>query len=371
MRKTVIVAIVLALAPAAAAAGKLPTPASAVQCGRCHRAIYDSWQTSAHSNAATSPVFLDAFVAAEDEFGVEARKVCLGCHAPASGLLGDTDLMRKVSWEGVTCDYCHSMREVKQDGSNLKAVVQFGTVKSGPSKDSVSPAHGTAYSSVHTSALLCAVCHEYKNASGFSVVTTYSEWKDSPSGKGDLECQQCHMELVRGSVVEPRVRRESSHLVNLHAMPGSHSVSQLNKALTAKLTASRSGQNVDVAVKLKNEGAGHFLPTGSPMRQLILEVRVTSAGVTIATEKRSYTRVLADAAGTTIQKEYVAFLKAAKVVSDTRLAPDETRTETFSFKVPAGQSARVDSIFYYFHPATADPDKSGRIKFLELSKTLP
>lgn len=371
MRKAVIVAIVLALAPAAAAVGKLPAPASAEQCGRCHRAIFDSWETSAHARSMTSPVFLDAFDAAENEFGVEARKVCLGCHAPASALLSDTDLARKVSWEGVTCDYCHSMREVKQDGQNLKALVQFGSVKSGPSKSSVSPAHGTAYSSVHTSALLCAVCHEYKNAGGFSVVTTYSEWKASPSGKGDLECQQCHMELVRGSVVEPRVRRESSHLVNLHAMPGSHSVSQLNKAVTAKLTASRNGQTVDVAVKVKNEGAGHYLPTGSPMRQVILEVRATSAGVTVATERRIYTRVLADADGKTIEKEYVAFLKAAKILSDTRLAPDETRLETFSFKVPAGQSARIDAIFYYFHPATADPEKSDRIKFLDLTKNLP
>ena len=371
MRRAVIVTIVLALVPPAAAVGKLPTPASAELCGRCHRAIRDSWATSAHANAMTSPVFLDAFDAAENEFGVEARKICLGCHAPASGLLGDTDLARKVSWEGVTCDYCHSIREVKDEGPNPKAVVQFGNVKSGPSRNSVSPAHGTAYSSVHTSALLCAVCHEYKNAGGFSVVTTYSEWKASPSGKGDLECQQCHMELVKGSVVEPRVRRESSHLVNLHAMPGSHSVSHLNKALTAKLTASRNGRTIDVAVTVKNEGAGHFLPTGSPMRQVILEVRATSAGVTTGTEKRIYTRVLADAEGKTIEKEYVAFLKAAKVVSDTRLAPDETRSETFSFKVPSGQSARIDAIFFYFHPATADPEKSDRIKFLELSKTLP
>ena len=370
MRHAVIAIVVLALAPAVVA-GKLPAPASAEQCGRCHRAIHDSWVTSAHASAMTSPVFLDAFEAAESEFGAGARKICLGCHAPAAGLLNDSDLLRKVSWEGVTCDYCHSMREVTEGGSNLKAVVQFSNMKSGPSKNAASPAHGTAYSSVHTSAVLCAVCHEYKNAGGFPVVTTYSEWKASPSGKGDVECQQCHMDLVQGAVVEPRVKRESSHVVNLHAMPGSHSVRQLNKALTARLTASRDGRSIAVEVKIKNEGAGHFLPTGSPMRQVILGVRATSGGVTIGTETRIYTRVLADAAGKTIEKEYVAFLKAAKVVSDTRLAPDETRTETFSFKVPSGQSARIDAAFYYFHPATADPDKSDKIKFLELSKSLP
>jgi hypothetical protein len=370
MRRAVIVAIILALAPAAAA-GKLPVPASAEQCGLCHRAIRDSWGASAHANAMTSPVFLEAFDAAERDFGVEARKVCLGCHAPMAGLLDDLELSRKVSWEGITCDYCHSIRDVATEGPKYKAVVQLGNVKTGPSKDAVSPAHGTGYSRVHTSALLCAVCHEHKNRLGFPVVTTYSEWKDSPSGKGDVECQQCHMELVQGAVVEPRVRRDASHLVNLHAMPGGHSVIQLNKALTAKLTASRNGQNVDVAVQVKNEEAGHFLPTGSPMRQLILEVRVTSAGVLTGTETRAYTRVLADALGKPIPREYVAFMNAAKVISDTRLAPDETRDETFAFKVPSGQSAKIQATFYYFHPATADPEKSSRIKFLELSKNLP
>jgi hypothetical protein len=370
MRHAVFAALVLTLSTAAAA-DKLPAPASAELCGRCHRAIHESWNTSAHATAMTSPVFLDAEASAEEQYGTEARKVCLSCHAPMAGLLNDLELSRKVSWEGVTCDYCHSIREVKDDGKNPKAVVQFGNLKSGPSKDSVSPAHGTAYSSVHTSALLCAVCHEYSNGLGFPVVTTYSEWKDSPAGKGDLECQQCHMELVKGAVVEPRVKREASHLVNLHAMPGSHSVSQLNRALTAKLTATRDGETIDVVVKVKNEGAGHFLPTGSPMRQLILEVRAVSAGVTRGLEERTYTRALADAEGHAIRKEYVAFMRAAKVVSDTRLAPDETRSETFAFKVPSGKSARINATFYYFHPATADPEQTDRIKFLELSQRLP
>jgi hypothetical protein len=370
MRQAVILGFVLTLA-ATAAAAPLPAPASAELCGRCHRAIYESWSTSAHATAMTSPIFLDAKDSAEQDFGVEARKICLGCHAPMAGQLNDLELTRKVSWEGVTCDWCHSMREVKDDGRNLKAAVQFGNVKSGPSKDAISPAHATRYSSIHTSTLLCAVCHEYRNALGFPVVTTYSEWKESPSGKGDLECQQCHMELVKGSVVDPRVRRESSHLVNLHAMPGSHSVSQLNRALTAKLTAARDGETVNVVVLVKNEGAGHFLPTGSPMRQLILEVRATAAGVTTGSARRTYTRVLADADGAVVEKEYVAFIKAAKVVSDTRLAPDEARSETFSLAMPSGQSGRVDATFYYFHPATAGPEKSDRIKFLELSKSLP
>ena len=370
MRLALIVTVVLASAPAAAQV-KLPTPASAELCGRCHRAIEEAWKGSVHADSMASRVFQDALEAAEKDFGVEARKVCLSCHAPLAVLQNDLDLVKKTSWEGVTCDYCHSIRSVEVGGPNIKAVVQVTNVKSGPSEDSVSPAHGIAFSRVHTTALACAACHEFRNASGFPVVTTYSEWREGPAGKSDTACQRCHMYLVQGNVVDPRVKRQATHMVNLHAMPGSHSISQLNKAISAKLTATRDGDRVKVAVRLTNEGAGHYLPTGSPMRQLILEVRATPAGGDALQEQRTFTRALADATGAPIQREYVAFLKAAKVLSDTRLAPRETRTETFAFLIPASRHTEVDASLYYAHPTATDTDGARRIKFLTLTQRLP
>ena len=87
--------------------------------------------------------------------------------------------------------------------------------------------------------------------------------------------------------------------------------------------------------------------------------------------EKIFTRALADASGAPIKQEYVAFLKAAKVVSDTRLSPGETRMETFTFPSPARKPTRVDASFYYFHPATSDPTESKRIKFLSLTRELP
>jgi hypothetical protein len=370
MRRAVL-AIAIVAASTSMVAGKLPAPATAEQCGICHRAIYEAWHASSHAIAMTSPIFLDAEGAAERDYGPAARKVCLTCHAPMAARLADDDLTRKVSWEGVTCDYCHSIKGVAEHEGGVQADVRFGPVRSGPSKDAISPAHGTAFSDVHTSARLCAVCHEYRNSLGFPVITTYSEWKGGPSGRASVDCQRCHMEIVRAAVVDPRIKRDASHLVNLHEMPGSHSQSQLNKALTARLSATRNGELVDVVVHVRNKGVGHAFPTGSPMRQLILEVRALSGGNSVGTGSRLYTRVLADAQGQTIEKEYVAFLKAAKVVSDTRLAPDETRAESFSFKVPPGRPVRIEAAFYYRHTATGDPQGKSRIKFLALSENLP
>lgn len=369
MRRALIVAI--ALATGAAAAEKLPAPASAEICGDCHRAIAEGWKRSAHAAAMESRLFQDSLKAAAEEFGPEARKVCLACHAPIASLVGDWQLDRKVSWEGITCDYCHSIREVAESTGGFKAKVEFSQLKSGPSRGSESPAHGTAYSAVHTSALTCAVCHEYRNAQGFAVITTYSEWKESPAGKADQACQICHMYLVKGAVVDPRVRRESSHMLNLHDIPGSHSVEQLNRALKARLTAVRSGDRVDVSVRLANEGAGHALPTGSPMRRLILEVTAKPYGEDALREERILTRVLADADGKILEREHAAFLKAAKVVSDTRLGPGEVRNETFSFALPRGKQIRVDAAVYYHHSPTARPELSKRVKFLEMTQIVP
>lgn len=367
MRHALIVAIAFA-AGTAPAADRLPAPASAEVCGDCHRAIAEGWKHSAHAAAMESRLFQDSLKAAGEEFGPEARKVCIGCHAPVAALVGDWALDRKVSWEGVTCDYCHSIREVVETPAAFKARVEFSQLKSGPSRGTDSPAHATAYSAVHTSALTCAVCHEYRNPQGFAVIDTYEEWKRSPAGKADQACQICHMYLVKGAVVDPRVKRDASHMLNLHDIPGSHSVEQLNRALKVRMTAVRSGDRVEVTVRLANEGAGHSLPTGSPMRQLILEVRAKPYGEDTLREERILTRKLADADGTILEREHVAFLKAAKVVSDTRLGPGEARSETFSFALPRGKQVRVDAAVYYHHSPTARPELSKRIKFVELTQ---
>src|SRR5215831_19565504 len=121
-------------------------PASAERCGRCHQAIFASWKSSSHAQAMESRLFQDALELAEADSGPEARRTCLGCHAPIAEKTGDLGLDKKVSWEGVTCDYCHSVRKVSLAQGQPKLVVTFAPVKSGPWRDSVSTAHAVAYS---------------------------------------------------------------------------------------------------------------------------------------------------------------------------------------------------------------------------------
>lgn len=356
------------LLPCSSWATDLELLSSAEFCGRCHRAIFESWKESSHARAMESRLFQDALDLTESDFGAGARKTCLGCHSPIGVETGDLALRKKVSWEGITCDYCHSIRSVSLTGLNPKAVLAFTLVKSGPLKDVNSGAHGTVFSPVHTSALACAPCHEYRNALGFPVLTTFSEWKNSRYGKDGRECQSCHMYRVAGNVVDPRIGSSSLTKINLHQMPGSHSLEQLTKTITAQLSTSRTSNQFHVSVEVANRAAGHFVPTGSPLRQLLLELRADSNDGRHFREERLYRRSVADQQGKPLAMEHFAFLRGAKVVSDTRLAPDERRVETFSFAIPPEIQTRVTATFRYYYSPMARSESQKQITFLTISR---
>lgn len=339
-------------------------PETAEYCGNCHRAIELGWKQSVHSQAMESRLFQDALQMAQNDLGPNARSVCLGCHAPTIAVTGDLNLVRKITWEGVTCDYCHSIRGVNTSGTNLKALVAYNNVKEGPWKGVASPAHGTAYSPVHTSSVLCASCHQFKNSLGFPVLTTYSEWQKSPYAPEQQGCQSCHMYRVEGEVVDPRVKRTPNAGINLHEMPGSHSLTQLNKAVRGGLLVSHEGGQLNVEVDVTNQGAGHMVPTGSPLRKLILEVTAFPFGGKPQQQKRVFTRVVADQHGKILNYEDLVFMRAAKVISDTRLAPRETKKESFTFKVPQGVRSTVEADFYYFYSPSAATRAQQEVKFL-------
>ncbi|HMD86949.1 MAG TPA: multiheme c-type cytochrome [Terriglobia bacterium] len=368
MSRRLSLVLLLFIATSMGWSAELPVPSSAEFCGDCHRAIEEGWKQSAHSQAVESRLFQDAMKLAETDYGASARKTCLSCHSPIAVQSGDMALVKKVSWEGITCDYCHSIRDVTLTGPNPKVTVDYSLVKSGPWKDVDSPAHGTVFSSVHTSSLICASCHEYRNSLGFLVLSTYSEWSKSAYGANNQSCQSCHMYQVQGNVVDPRVQRTAQAGINLHQIPGSHSMQQLEKALHAQLSATHQSGRLQVVVEVTNRGAGHSVPTGSPMRQLILEVRADPYGGAHMSDRRVFRRTVADAKDATIEREPQAFIKGAKEISDTRILPGETRKETFTFQVPQGTRTQVEADFIYYYSPMATTEAQQQIKFLSLRR---
>ena len=341
-------------------------PQASETCGLCHRDIYTMWKGSAHARSMESLIFQEALGRVRKEHGPASARVCLGCHAPILQVSSDAALRQKATWEGVSCEVCHSLAAVDPGvGTGTpKLVFDLGEVKRGPIRDTVSTGHEVAFSELHTQALACAGCHEYVNPEGVRILATFSEWKQSTASRQGTTCQSCHMGRTAANVVDPRVLRVSGAVVNVHEVPGGHSLAQLHKALSATIEAQRPGNELALVIRLTNKGAGHAVPTGMPGRRLILRVEVsTSSGATFKAE-RTYGRFFKDAAGEAITHDDGYFEAGVKEVSDSRLRPDERRLESFKFPVPAADTAYVTLTMLYEHAPLGGPEGRSRLTFL-------
>lgn len=341
---------------------------SAERCGTCHRDIHAAWKQSAHAHSLEAPLFQDALEELRAEGGDE--RVCLGCHAPIAGIARDVTLDRKITWEGVTCDYCHSTESIEA-GPIPRLRVVPGNVKYGPIEDAASGDHETAFRDFFTKSEVCAPCHEYTSPSGVGVLTTYSDWKASPQAAAGKTCQSCHMSAVRGDVVDPKVQRVPEAEVNLHSMPGGHSIDQLNQAVRARGQVARRGDKLELEVEVVNRGAGHAVPTGSAARQVVLDVRMDTNRGQRVEETRVYQRVLTDADGVPLVRDRDLFARAVKLASDTRLQAGETRTERFQFAIDPGSLVNLKlQLSYRYTPAPGREPLVSQV-FYTQSWTLP
>ena len=341
---------------------------SAEECGRCHVDIARYWKASRHAQAADNPRF-QALLARLKQDGV-VDPPCARCHAPAAVYMQDARWEKKTSWEGVTCDFCHSVRSIGTDPKR-PFVLEVGQMKTGPLRNANPTIHGASFSEVYTSSTLCAPCHQFVNDKHFEVLTTFSEWQASPYAAKNVTCQSCHMRAVSGKVVDPKVARTSGTSVNVHEMPGGHSLQELNRALQAQIAALRRGDTVEVTVQLVNRGAGHRLPTGSPLRAIVMVVEATGSIGQTQTATKTYARVVVDEQGKELNDEGTVWLRGGRVVRDDRIAPGEQRVEKFAFKLPRSTPARAAARFYYRYAPDASLRGEPGVPFLTINTWLP
>lgn len=339
-------------------------------CGECHKAIYKMWRSSAHSKAMEDEIFLDAYRETKRVEGEQVSRQCLQCHAPLTDLNGDWDLQSKVTWEGVSCDVCHGLVSVDLSTPIPAQVFDIGDVKRGPIQDAHSSAHEVLYSELHTTSEVCAGCHQFTNAEGTPLMTTYTEWKGSGAARDGLQCQTCHMSETEGDVVDPRIARVPHAEVNLHEVPGGHSLEQLNKALRVVMEPERDGDTLRVEVRLINRGAGHAVPTGMPGRKVIFDLRVRPYGGEDYETQRVYAKVFADAEGKRITRDSRYFSRGVQLESDTRILPDETRTERFAIHVPKEATVEVKMKLTYEHSPMGGSEGRTRLTFFQEGRTL-
>ena len=238
---------------------------------------------------------------------------CSNCHQPeyvgAHPTNTNFNAYASASHRGVTCAFCHKIIDVDvspagigrpnlvgEEGGETPAkttMLRSGSEPAmylGPLDDAPfsSGAMRAGYSSVMRSSALCAACHEdnadLRDANGDfrgtydgpASQTTYSEWAASPYAARDIQCQDCHMPPTSGAeeicnAVE--VRRDAQQ-IRSHTFEGT-TPGFLRRAVTLRSSAVAEDDRLEVTAEVTNSGAGHHVPTGVTLRNLVLVVSAT------------------------------------------------------------------------------------------------
>ncbi len=273
-----------------------------VVCEKCHPALVSEWEQSSHATSATNPLFLAVFEG-KDRSGHAtggpgyrldfplAKGNCAACHVPALALNApfDTDPSRAggVGADGVSCDVCHKVREAAVDDSGGRpGVLSYAFARPLPGKDAFFGqlddviAGPDSFNALYRESRYCAPCHH----GTFWRVRAYSEfeeWAASAYAKRNIQCQDCHMKLRtdrRRFALEKEggVVRDPG-MISSHVQYGLNDEPFMREAVTLSTRAEAQGYRVRVRVSVRNSGAGHHLPTGSPMRNMILLVEASDA----------------------------------------------------------------------------------------------
>ncbi len=259
-------------------------------CGQCHKEIYREWKQTMMAQAYTHrwdeiEYFKLAVPHAErrPEFK-ESVEGCNGCHTPIAFFVGDRSPKPPSSGtranESVSCEVCHTISGFNGEVPfNFNYIMKPGRVKYGPRQGVESPYHDTVKSDFLQSPEFCATCHNEKNSFGVWVKSTYFEWKQGPYSKEGVRCQDCHMWRGSGIVAEmSRAVKDMRH----HSFPGGHVMAKIRGAIEVKVYTDQDeyepGDEVKITVLLYNAKAGHKLPTGSVEdRQLWVEVHAVDS----------------------------------------------------------------------------------------------
>ena len=264
---------------------------------------------------------------------------CANCHAPAAALArpdaADMNQLAGVEQEGVFCDLCHKLGDVTLDSATglphavapgiqsyrlyrpaAGTQVFFGTLDDIPRR--------VSYLELERQSQFCAPCHS-GSWWGVSAYASYDEWLASPYATEGVTCQACHMPPSGGTSTltspcapaEPpsdfrglgdfgslicRVRAclechrkpagdpardplpafslipdRPPETIHTHRMTGVTDEAFMRGAVTMIVTATQSTDGLLAEVAITNSGAGHHVPSDSPLRNMILLVTARDA----------------------------------------------------------------------------------------------
>lgn len=333
-------------------------------CKGCHGQVYDEWAESMHSRAHhdKDPIFGSMRALRIKKQGAQIADQCVQCHNPRSPDQPD-EPAGKV---GVSCAACHLVKQVHlQEGKVGVQTLSYdetGAMHSARAlPGDASPVHlmGAPLAGMQDGVTLCLACHnQTKSASGAPACTTGPEYMSAATrlADGEKTCVSCHMPEVKGSAgaVSDRPTHRSHNFNGPHRAWYQDDTSGLAQAVEV----SSSFQDNELRVELTNK-SGHALPSGFPGRMMILKVDGVDAQGEL-TWHNFKVNAMKEAPESVFNKVYhdkqgepVPAAFADKLVSDTRLKPDEQRALTFD--VPAEVvEVRVKLLYFLLPPPLSD-----------------
>lgn len=251
------------------------------------------------------------------EFGA-----CADCHAPAiDGPIGGRDLLDATGTSydaGVHCDLCHKVEAIDLDApagvagrllihrpvepSMSPGVGDWAPLSFGPYADVPNPRMGASPRTHFLTAEFCAGCHQHDQEAlvpstaldplrwpegTFPAHSTYEEWRAGPFFE-IAPCSSCHMpadpEAGNGADLDAEdipvqgfargwLRPPGSVRQHTWIGPRTPESNMLQLAAAIFIDTSLDADTLTAQVTVRNVGAGHAIPTGEPLRSLVLFVR--------------------------------------------------------------------------------------------------
>ncbi len=299
--------------------------------------------------------------------------------------------------EGISCEFCHKIGDVRLGEDRLPYGDSPGILSLvlhrpeagddlffGPLDDVLRtdvPEPRDSYLPLQSQSEFCAGCHygimggvvgPRSMTGGVEVYSSYSEWLDSPYSDPATgqTCQDCHMPRVDYDhfvFPEKGGKARDYYQISNHTMLGPDDEDFLRGAVTLTATAAVDDGRLLVDVNVTNSGAGHHLPTGTPLRHLVLLVQAvdangnplphqagpalpTWAGALAGQPGKVFAKLLRDKS--TGETPTAAYWREIELVADTRipaLATDQSRHEFggIDWPVSGHEVAQVEiSLFY-------------------------
>jgi hypothetical protein len=243
-------------------------------CKSCHTDIYQQWTQAMMSQSYTHHwdeiEYFDLAVAHAAKVPSLKGPVdgCNGCHTPLAFMAGDVTPPRPSANsranEGVSCEICHSIKGIGSEPPfNFSYISSPGRIKFGAKPGLKSPHHDTEALTIFEQAELCGNCHNEKNPFGIWVKSTHLEWKEGPYAKEGVPCMQCHMPKALGK----NATMSKEDMVAQHLFHGAHDAGKIASAIELRMHPEEREVAYDGTVVLKvqlfSAKPGHKFPTGS------------------------------------------------------------------------------------------------------------